>query len=236
MQTVADILKIRNSLQPNIVRQRLYHGTNVEFDTFAITGKRLPAMGYGHYLTPNIEKAMQYGHIVMTFDVTANLLNWKSLDDLERSAIEFLLIESIPKERVAGFSALEQKFFTGAETTEAKAFYRDCREKTKDFWHDRAKAQVLPQNGGYIIQWRNGHDLAAANSEQLMGLAQEYRHDIARELGYQGAQFGDEVVVYSAECAVKVNIAPDVTGCYVQSSRPKENDSVLQLNRSDMRP
>ncbi|MND27171.1 hypothetical protein D3C80_176320 [compost metagenome] len=208
MTSPADILRTRNALMPSYTTEELYHGSNVEFDRFVFTGQKLPALGYGHYLTPDIEKAAQYGSVIMAFSVKANVLDWAALDTLERAAIEQLLLDCVPKERRAGFSTPKQMVFPSDKIVEARVFYGRQRELTKEYWHDRAKANVLPHPEGFLIEWREGDDLAMANNEQLLNLAQEYRHEIARELGYQGARFGNELVIYSADYAQKLSVLP----------------------------
>ena len=208
MTNPADLLRTRNALMPTYTTEVLYHGSNVEFDRFAFTGQKLPALGYGHYLTPHIEKAAQYGSVIMAFAIKAIVLDWGALDTLERAAIEQLLLDCVPKERRAGFSTPKQEVFPNDKIDEARAFYGQKRELTKVYWHDRAKAIVLPHPEGFLIEWREGDDLAMANTEQLLNLAQEYRHEIARELGYQGARFGNELVIYSADYAQKLSVLP----------------------------
>lgn len=176
-----------------------YHGTDKKFKEFKIKGDRLTSLGLGFYFTPNLNKAKQYGDIIMTAKLSFNnLLDWGNLTKQDREKIINDLEPDLSVEDIAGFGTIMEKIFTAEEKTEARYFYEEKVEETQDYVHDRAKARVRKdKQGNFIITWMEP-SLESASSENLLALAQQYHNNIADDLGYDGAMYGDEIVVFDA--------------------------------------
>jgi hypothetical protein len=196
--------------------ERLYHGSDVEFDEFNRQGDRLTSMGLANYLSTTQGKAKQYGDVVMDFDVdVSNILDWGNLSDAQRAAIKTRLSKSVPEERLKGFSEL--KYEPVPRNSDGQKRFRQLRESTKGYYHDRAKATIIEsedlpegmkaESDLYIRYADDQANLDSATDANLMALAQEYDHEIARGLGYKGARFGDEVAIYDKTLAKRVNPA-----------------------------
>jgi hypothetical protein len=201
-------------------KQILYHGSNVEFDKFdpARVGDRLTSLGLGHYLTPNKEMAKQYGENLMKFEVdTSNFLDWGNITKDQRKTIESELMKNIPPERISHFGGQKYKILKrGKEGAEE---FKKLKEQTSGAYNDYAKARVLDDDDIYnidpkifdslepddiVVGWREGGDLAGANNQQLMTLMNEFRPDLAKELGFKGSVFSDQVAIYDPEIAKRV--------------------------------
>jgi hypothetical protein len=194
---------------------RLYHGSPVEFDEFdsARVGDRLTSLGLGHYLTPNKEMAKQYGQNVMEFDVdTSNFLNWSNLKPADRARVEQELTKIVPLERIAHFGETKIKVLPRGK--EGAAEFRKLQEQTKSAYNDYAKARILDDDDiekinpdllsalgpdDIVVGWREGGDMKNLNSQQLMTLMNEFAPDLAKNMGYKGSVFGDQVAVYDSK-------------------------------------
>jgi hypothetical protein len=199
---------------------RLFHGSDAEFDEFNPTrvGDRLTSLGYGHYLTPDKGIAKEYGKNLMEFDVdTSGFLDWKNMTKDQRGLIEKELLESVPESRISHFGRQKIKVLKRGEAG-AKEFKR-LKEETKDAYNDYAKARILDDDDimaidenlfdsldvdDVVVGWREAGDLSLANNEQLMTLMNEYRPDLAKELGFKGAIFGNQVAVYDSKIPKRV--------------------------------
>lgn len=179
-----------------------YHGTNIDFDEFVFVGTRLTSMGLGYYFSPNKEKARQYGNILKKYKISGNFFDWNNIGDDFKEIIFPLLKEIAGDDIMAGYSSQKTKKFNKDKDglLSAKAFYNKKKEETKNRHHDRSKARVECDNENYIITWRDADDLSDANNQMIMNLCQKYIHEIIATLGYDGAFYSSEIVVYNKHC------------------------------------
>jgi len=179
----------------------LYHGSEIDFDKFEKYGVRIPALGLGYYFTPTLEKAKQYGNKIKRIVLKdANILDWDKLKGEERKIIRQRLESLLPKE-ANGLGKIQEKHFNPNEKQEALTFLQQKREQTKDYFYERGKARPLNKWGdteGYTIVWAD-EGIENANDATLLGLAQQYDNNIAISLGYDGAKYGNETVVFDNE-------------------------------------
>lgn len=199
--------------------QVFYHGTDADFDEFSRTGDKIPALGAGHYVTPNIHKARQYGENIKELRVRGSIFDWGSMTPEQRSAVESALSDAVPADRLSGYGAPQYRVLSTHDPSASDEF-RKLQEKTASAYHDRAKAVMLPRSevpqdiargmtdGDVAVRWMEP-GLDEANSEQLLNLAQEHGIDVPRLLGYEGARFGDETVVFNPSQLRSVNAAFD---------------------------
>lgn len=177
----------------------MYHGTNWDFLEFNRVGEKTNALGLGHYTTPNPKKADMYGDRVMPL-LTKNegVLDWGSLTDAQRKEISANLKDRVPPEQIAGYAPLSKKQFpkTDNGTSEAKAFFREKQKETSNYFHDRAKPNIVDDGDNWVIEWRDPTNMDGANNQDLLNLSQRFDPDIANALGYKGAKFSDETAIY----------------------------------------
>jgi hypothetical protein len=177
----------------------VYHGTNWDFWEFNRVGEKANALGLGHYTTPNPKKADMYGDRVMPL-LTKNegVLDWGNLTDTQRKEISANLKDRVPPEDMAGYAPLSKKQFpkTDNGTSEAKAFFREKQKETSNYFHDRAKPNIVDDGENWAIEWRDPTNMDGANNQDLLNLSQRFDPDMANALGYKGAKFGDETAIY----------------------------------------
>ena len=177
----------------------VYHGTNWDFVEFNRVGEKANALGLGHYTTPNPTKADMYGNRVMPL-LTKNdgVLDWGGLTESQRKEISANLKDRVPPEQMAGYAPLSKKQFpkTDSGTNEAKAFFREKQKETSNYFHDRAKPNIVDDGEKWAIEWRNPTNMDGANNQELLNLSQRFDPDIANALGYKGAKFGDETAIF----------------------------------------
>ena len=177
----------------------VYHGTNWDFWEFNRVGEKANALGLGHYTTPNPKKADMYGDRVMPL-LTKNegVLDWGNLTDAQRKEISANLKGRVPPEQMAGYAPLSKKQFpkTDNGTSEAKAFFREKQKETSNYFHDRAKPNIVDDGENWAIEWRDPTNMDGANNQDLLNLSQRFDPDMANALGYKGAKFGDETAIY----------------------------------------
>ena len=177
----------------------VYHGTNWDFLEFNRVGEKANALGLGHYTTPNPKKADMYGDRVMPL-LTKNegVLDWGNLTDAQRKEISANLKDRVPPEQIAGYAPLSKKQFpkTDNGTSEAKVFFREKQKETSNYFHDRAKPNIVDDGDNWVIEWRDPTNMDGANNQDLLNLSQRFDPDIANALGYKGAKFGDETAIY----------------------------------------
>jgi hypothetical protein len=192
----------------------VYHGSNEDFSDFQFVGKRLTSMGLGHYFTPSMKKASEYGSIIKKYKVTGNIFDWGNPPEGFRDYVFSVLKNNVSDDVLAGYSSLKKKYFEKSDrgTQEARRFYAQKKEDTKGRWHDRSKAMVSEERGMFVISWRDAENLHDINNEMLMNLCQNYCHEIIAELGYDGAMFSSEVVVYNKECIHNIRLDLDCSG------------------------
>lgn len=180
----------------------VYHGSDTDFQDFQFVGKRLTSMGLGHYFTPNKEKAAQYGSHIKKYRVSGMIFDWANPPDGFKEFIFSLLKNHVSDDVLAGYST--SKIATFEQTTEGKVLARDFflkkKEETKNREHDRAKAKATISDDKFVITWRDADDLDNITNEMLMNLCQNYCHEIVAQLGFDGAMFSSEIVVYRKEC------------------------------------
>lgn len=200
--------------------ERLFHGSLVEFEKFdpLMVGDRLTSLGLGHYLTPDPEMASTYGKFVTEFNVdTSNILDWQNLTLKQRGDIEHSLLEVIPSGRIAGFG--EKKFEVIKDNKEGLKRLEEIEAKTKYNYHDIAKARSLTEDeiiknhpglleqigqDDEVIEWMEAVNLAGASDQTLMMLMNQYRSELAKELGFDGSRFSDQVAIYNPALATKI--------------------------------
>jgi len=180
----------------------VYHGTTAEFNEFARTGARLTSLGHGFYFSPNPGTAAEYAigdhaHIKPVYLKAENMLDWGNLSEHDRTKIIDRLTQLVPADRAAGFGTVVKKEFTREQDDEAERFYRKKKEETKHLYHDRAKAHADFDKHKTTISWMEP-GLGGATDSNLKALAQEYDNNIARNLGYDSARNGNEIVVFDA--------------------------------------
>ena len=182
--------------KPDVVT--LYHGSNEYFQEVdpARLGEKITSLGRGFYLTPNYEKAKSYGDKIMEFNVDMqDVLDWGNLTIPQRLRIEKALLEVVPEERIAGFG--EKVEVTVPANEEGIVKYKELKHKTKHYYHEAARAQTTYNEDDTItISYRKASNLKLANNQQLMTLMNEYRPELAKELGFKCAKFSDEISVY----------------------------------------
>ena len=187
----------------------VYHGTDAAFTTFSNTGEKLPSLGYGYYFTPDISKAQQYGSNIMPVYISAErLLDWGSLSNEDRSKIIDRLNDKVPESEIAGYGKEVRKSFDDTEKGRqaGEKFFEKKKVETENYFHDRAKARVEQSLDGLKIDvvWMEP-GLENASNQDLLALAQQYDIQIAENLGYDAARFGNEIVVFAPTKIKSVN-------------------------------
>jgi hypothetical protein len=208
-------MTIKNYLNNKTKEEYLYHASNVEFSEFNRCGDRLTSMGLAHYLTDSLDKAKQYGKFIMTWKVnTSGFLDWKNLNTNDRELIEDALSKSIPEDRLAGFG--DNQYTVVKTDGNGLKIFNDMKEKTKDYYHEYARASILSdddipndiydtlKDDEVVIGYKEFTDLKRAGNEQLMNLMQQFRPELAKDLGYSGARFGDEIACYDKNLTKKI--------------------------------
>jgi hypothetical protein len=190
------------------MKEILYHGSPKEFEEFdpMRMGERMTSLGLGYYLTPDPKLASDYGTHIMLFEVdTSNILDWQNLDIKQRAEIESELLKVIPSERIVGFGKkIQIKVKNDKEGLEK---FNELQEKTKDYYHDSAKAKVVDSYENIIvIEYKQVNNLELANAQQLMTLMNEYHPNMINQLGYKGARFSNQVALYDASLAKKIDV------------------------------
>jgi SepF-like predicted cell division protein (DUF552 family) len=187
----------------------LYHGTDAEFDEFSLTGKRFPALGIGHYFSPNPNKASGYGsQILPVYLKTNKLLDWSKLSPDQRLEIANALAEKAPKEVLAGFGNIKEEILP-SDPKQARARFEEIKKATADNYHDRAKPVMDQNDAGQVVVRYTQPGLESAKPTDLLNLAQMYDREIAKRLGYDAAKYGDEIVVFDPKNIRSVNAAFD---------------------------
>jgi hypothetical protein len=192
----------------------LYHGTDAEFDEFSLTGKRFPALGIGHYFSPNPNKASGYGsQILPVYLKTNKLLDWSKLSPDQRLEIANALAEKAPKEVLAGFGNIKEEILP-SDPKQARARFEEIKKATANNYHDRAKPVMDQNDAGQVVVRYTQPGLESAKPTDLLNLAQMYDREIAKRLGYDAAKYGDEIVVFDSKNIRSVHAAfdPDNAG------------------------
>lgn len=185
-----------------------YHGTNNDFNEFCFVGQKLTSMGLGYYFSPDKKKAEQYGKIVKKYRLSGNFFDWDNIGDDFKKIIFPILMDTAGKEIMAGYSSEKSKIFSNDKNgkNEAMKFYKEKKEETKHRHHDRSKAKVQFEEDHYKITWRDAENLNGANNQMIMNLCQNFIHEIVAQLGYDGAFYLSEIVVYNKECIKEITI------------------------------
>jgi hypothetical protein len=177
----------------------VYHGTEADFEKFDRVGQRIPALGLGYYFTPRLEKAKQYGSKIKKIVLEdAKILNWNKLSDTERDQIKDRLEERMPKSMLGGLGERKEKIFTQEQRQEAADFYKQKREETDNYEYERGKARIKRNGDVFVISWSE-EGLGNLNDAELLNFAQRYDNDIAKEMGYDAAKYGDEIAVFNGD-------------------------------------
>lgn len=214
-------MKILISLARSPKTVRLYHGSNTDFKEFSKipVNLRHVSLGNGHYLTTDKKMAEQYGKLVMVFDVDiSNMLDWNNLTKFQRNQVEAELLKYVPKHRIAHFGRLHYEIIK--DTPEGRNRFKELQFKTKNAYHEKAKAHVLDddeiekidpslledlESTHDVVAWYEAEDLSSANNEQLLTLMNEFRPDLAKELGYSSSKFGRQIAIYDSKLAKRVH-------------------------------
>ena len=202
------------------MKQIFYCGADTEFDQFdpARVGDRMTSLGLGHYLTPTLSMAQQYGKVIMAFEVdTAGFVNWSDLNADHRQQIEQSLLSMVPADRIAHFGRNCHEVLPDGK--EGAKRYRELKEQTKECYNDYAKARVLTDDEieqyypnllstlkeeDLVVHWREASDLSNANEQQLMTLMNEYAPNLIKQLGFKGAMFSEQIALYDHRLATRV--------------------------------
>jgi hypothetical protein len=202
------------------MKEIFYHGAHKEFDQFdpARVGDRMTSLGLGHYLSPNISRAREYGNAIMAFEVdTADFVNWSDLTKIHREQVEDALLSMVPADRIAHFGCNCHEVLPDGK--EGAKRYRELKEKTKECYNDYGKARVLTDDEieryypdllatlkeeDLVVHWREATDLSNANAQQLMTLMNEYAPNLIKQLGFKGAMFSDQIALYDHRLATRV--------------------------------
>ncbi|MFN5250911.1 MAG: hypothetical protein ACK5DE_07665, partial [Bacteroidota bacterium] len=177
----------------------MYHGTEADFEKFGRVGQRIPALGLGYYFTPRLEKAKQYGSKIKKIVLEdAKILNWNKLSNAEREQIKKRLEERMPKSMLGGLGERKEKIFTQEQRQEASDFYKQKREETDNYEYERGKARIKRNGDVFVISWSE-EGLGNLNDAELLNFAQRYDNDIAKEMGYDAAKYGDEIAVFNGD-------------------------------------
>lgn len=183
-----------------------YHASNKLFDNFdpSRVGDKLTSLGLGHYLTPDLEESRKYGDYVMMFIVDiSNCLDWDNLTDTDRDKIEKELLKLIPEERIAGFGKVHE--IEVSDNKDGLKIFKELKEKTKNYYHDCAKAQIVDSyEDKIVIEYREAGNLSLANNQQLMTLMNEYHPNLAKNLGYSSSKFSNQLAIYDPSLAKKI--------------------------------
>ena len=225
------------------MKKILYHGSPKEFKEFdpSKVGERITSLGYGHYLTPNKELALEYGNCIMEFEVDlTNIFDWDNLTEKQRKHIEEELIKRVPENRISHFG--KPKIEILKNNKEGLNRYKELKEQTKDAYNDYAKARILDDYeiekydpslldkidlDDIVVAWRENADLSLANNQQLMTLMNEYAPDLIKELGYPCAKFSDQVAIYDYKLAIRVDnkLKEELKELINKNTKPKTKPS-----------
>lgn len=177
----------------------VYHGTDKKFNEFVFKGEKLTALGVGFYVTPNLSKAKQYGSNIMELFVNArNILDWGNLSKSDKNKIISTLDNmDIDPNMIAGYGKEMEKRFRITQRDESKKFFDEMKAKTKDYFHDRAKAKVKKDGDEFIITWMTP-SFENASTTNLLALIQQYHNDFASFNGYDAVRYMDEIAMFNA--------------------------------------
>ena len=190
------LVKYDNSGAKSSDKITLYHGTNANFDKFGKVGNRITSLGYGHYFTPSMKVAKQYGKNIKAISIDKNsILDLDHLTTPQRNKIVKELKKVVPKNRIAGFGEVKRIDITNMDKKKALKLFEQKKEETKNLWHDRAKASIVKEGNKEYIKWMSD-GLDNASNTNIKNLIQRYDQDIPRKLGYKAVRNGDEVVIY----------------------------------------
>lgn len=185
-----------------------YHGSNNDFNEFCLVGQKATSMGLGYYFSPDKKKAEQYGIFVKKYKLSGNFFDWENISDEFKKYIYPILLDRAGEDILAGYSSEKSKIFRKDKDGKSQAmmFYKQKKEETKNRHHDRSKAKVYFDDHNYKITWRDAENLDSANNQMIMDLCQNFIHEIIAELGYDGALYLSEIVVYNKKCIEEVVI------------------------------
>jgi hypothetical protein len=183
----------------------LYHGTNANFDKFDKVGDKITSIGYGHYFSPNLDVAKQYGKNIKSISIPKkDIIDLDHLTKSQRREIEAKLDAIVPENIKAGYGEYQKKYFKDPskmdklEKDEALQFFDKKIKETEHYYHDRAKAVLNADDNGTYVGWME-QGLSGARDSDLKYLIQQYDQSIPRELGYKAARNGDEVAIYDTK-------------------------------------
>lgn len=190
---------------------KVFHGTNEKFTDYQRVGEKIPALGLGHYFTTNVDKANRYGKYLHEANlISSKLLDWNNLLDIDKQKIINRLNDTVPENEIAGYGKVEEMVFKEGQEKEALAFYEKKKKETASYYHDRAKAfNDINDDGDAVVRWMTP-GLENASSADLLAVAQRYDNNIALELGYDSAKYGDEIVVFDSNQIVEIPTQPGI--------------------------
>lgn len=177
----------------------LYHGTPAVFEEFDRAGARITSIGYGSYFTPDKQLALQYGENIHTLELPKNkIIDLDNLTDKQRTDIIAELDDAVPEDIKAGFGELIKIDTTDMDREAAIDLFNEKREETQDYFHDRAKAQLIREGDTVYIQYMD-QGLSGASDANIKDLIQKYDQSIMSNLGYISAKSNNEVVIYDLD-------------------------------------
>lgn len=183
-----------------------YHGTNSQFDFFdGSHTKNGDALGTGYYFTLNPEVAKLYGSRIIKVNLNLNkLLDFDNMNQLELEELNEYYSNKIDQARYAGHGQLNRIDVTEMDRSSISSKYQELKELTKDYYHDRAKAELTEDSGRIYIQWMS---FKLTNSDELFRYLQDSQNfKSLRDLGYDSFKRGDVIVVWDSS---KIKIISD---------------------------
>jgi hypothetical protein len=173
-----------------------YHGTDAEFDVFDNSNRKNGnALGDGYYFTDTIDKAKLYGKIIITAKLhLKNMLDFNNITPKELQSLNEYYSKMIDQNRYAGHGKVNRLDVTEMDRDDISKKYEEIKELTKDYYHDRAKAELVGEDGRAYIQWMT---FEFESGEGVFKYLQDsFKFDTLRDLGYDAFKHGVEIVVW----------------------------------------
>lgn len=173
-----------------------YHGTDSEFDVFDNSNRKNGnALGDGYYFTDSIDKAKLYGKIIIKVKLHLdNMLDFDHITKEELVKLNEYYADGIDQKRYAGHGKVERIDVTDMDRDDISKKYEELKELTKDYYHDRAKAELVGEDGRIYIQWMS---FEFENGDRLFNyLHDSFKFETLRDLGYDAFKRGVEIVVW----------------------------------------
>lgn len=173
-----------------------YHGTDTEFDVFDNSNRKNGnALGDGYYFTDTIDKAKLYGKIIITVKLhLKNMLDFNKISPKELQSLNEYYSKMVDQNRYAGHGKVNKLDVTEMDRDDISKKYEEIKELTKDYYHDRAKAELVGEDGRAYIQWMT---FEFESGEGVFKYLQDsFKFDSLKDLGYDAFKHGVEIVVW----------------------------------------